>query len=70
MSEVKKEEKYPPIKCTTVWSVEDVHNSREGLDLPKITDKQAYDLLLNSEKHLHDWCVEYGWVRIEELREK
>ena len=68
MSEVKKEEeKYPPIKCTTEWSVEDVHDSRKGLDLPKITDKQAYDLLLKNANHLHDWCVENGWVIIEEL---
>ena len=68
MSEVKKEEeKYPPIKCRTKWSIEDVHDSREGLGLPKITDEQAYDLLLGSANHLSDWCVENGWVIIEQL---
>ncbi len=68
MSEVKKE--YPSIKCTTEWSVEDVHDSREGLGLPKITDKKAYDLLLKNAKHLHGWCVENGWVIIDQLKEK
>ena len=68
MSDIDKE--YPPIKCRTSWSVADVHMSRERQDLPKITDEQAYDLLLGSANHLNDWCVENGWVIIDQLKEE
>lgn len=64
MSEIDKE--YPLIKCTTEWSVQDVHNVREGTDLSEWTDKQAYTWLKENAFKMHDHCVERGWDILEE----
>ena len=67
-----KEEKYPPIKCTTAWSVEDVHNEREHQGYPKWTDQQAYDWLTSDKiiKVFHEMCLDSGWNVINNFMEE
>ena len=63
------EEKYPPIKCTTAWSVEDVHNEREHQGYSKWTDQQAYDWLTSRivNKTFHEMCLDSGWMVMNTL---
>ena len=64
------EEKYPLDKCTTAWSVEDVHNEREHQGYSKWTDQQAYDFLGTIIKQLHEMCVASGWEVINTFMEE
>ena len=66
MTEKELEKELETVKCTSEWSIEDVHNVREVNDLSEWTDKQAYTWLKENAFKMHDHCVERGWDILEE----
>ena len=65
------EKELETVKCTTVWSVQDVHNEREHQGYSKWTDKQARDWLTSDKiiKVFHEMCLDSGWNVINNFME-
>ncbi len=65
-----KEEKYPPIKCTTEWSVQDVHLYRIEQGYSKWTDEQAINWLHEHKGYMQEQCVQSGHEIINNFMEE